>query len=555
MSYLLRTIRDAFHSTKNFDIGKPTNVYQDIKVTVDPNSDTGFVGLPDTFREVLLASNISKEEVVQNSQDVLSALTFHFNGAPGTNEFEEQRKRFVKKNLDPRKYVNAFSGKALAVESPKPVMRKKSSFGSEVSLRDFSSKAKKHKFREAGKKREKGGSSFSVVSRRKREQGGSSFSVVSGRKREQGGSSFSLSSAKNVTCRLVPSSKKNHTPPARSDSVVSLTSLTSTPYLFKKLPSRNTLRTQVSNAVVIEKQNPFKEYKFLGKGPIGAGATGKVFKAQGIHDKRIYAVKVSEISGKENNEANLKNEIAMQALSKNHPNIVSFYEAYEWENKYFVVIDFMSMGSLTDLIVGLEVFKEQIWKEEETSFVIKEMLKGLTFMHSQYRLHRWFKLLDIKSDNVLVGNDGSVKLGDFGFAVNLTSDQSTRESAVGTPYWMAPELIGNREYGEKVDIWSTGITAIEIVEGSPPLMDELDGPTGAIRALYLILKNKSPTLSDQNLWSKKFKSFLRYSLMKTPQFRSTGQQLLMHPWMGLCCDRNHFIRFVNKVKKMQAELF
>ena len=108
------------------------------------------------------------------------------------------------------------------------------------------------------------------------------------------------------------------------------------------------------------------------------------------------------------------------------------------------------------------------WSEAQIAFVCKMCLKGLSYLHRHHRLHR-----DIKSDNILIDLDGNVKLADLGFAIGLTPERSRRTSVVGTPYWMAPELIRGLEYDSKVDVWSLGITVIEMAEGEPPLMDDL----------------------------------------------------------------------------------
>ena len=146
---------------------------------------------------------------------------------------------------------------------------------------------------------------------------------------------------------------------------------------------------------------------------------------------------------------------------------------------------------------------------------------SLAFMHREYRLHR-----DIKSDNVLINYDGHVKVADFGFAINLTSEQSKRTSVVGTPYWMAPELIRGSEYDYKVDVWSTGITAIEMAEGEPPLLNE-----PPLRALLLITTNRSPTLKKKQMWTTEFHHFLATCLHMHPEKRSSSEQLLLHPFI------------------------
>lgn len=156
-------------------------------------------------------------------------------------------------------------------------------------------------------------------------------------------------------------------------------------------------------------------------------------------------------------------------------------------------MELMKGGSLTDCLGVRVEFPEQC-----IAYVCKHMLMALAFMHRQHRMHR-----DIKSDNVLVDVNGVVKVADFGFAITLTQEETKRTSVVGTPYWMAPELIRGAEYDAKVDVWSLGITALEMAEGEPPLLHE-----APLRALLLITINPAPTLRHPDRWSRSFAHFL-----------------------------------------------
>lgn len=155
--------------------------------------------------------------------------------------------------------------------------------------------------------------------------------------------------------------------------------------------------------------------------------------------------------------------------------------------------------------------------EPMIAFVSREILRGLAFVHASHRLHR-----DIKSDNVLVGFDGAVKIADFGFAAGLTEEQDKRRSVVGTPYWMAPELIRGHAYDAKVDVWSLAITALEMAEGEPPHLHEQP-----LRALLLITTQPPPELREAGRWSPKFRHFLKSSLALEPAKRASAEQLLM----------------------------
>jgi len=158
-------------------------------------------------------------------------------------------------------------------------------------------------------------------------------------------------------------------------------------------------------------------------------------------------------------------------------------------------------------------------------------------MHRSYLLHR-----DIKSDNILVAESGLIKLADFGFAAALTLEEQNRSSIVGTPYWMAPELIQGTQYDDKVDVWSMGITALEMAEGEPPLLNEQP-----LRALFFITVNPSPTLSEPQKWSRAFADFLSKALDKDPAERWSCEQLLEHPFLdNVTTSMDQFGKFVGK---------
>ena len=165
-------------------------------------------------------------------------------------------------------------------------------------------------------------------------------------------------------------------------------------------------------------------------------------------------------------------------------------------------------------------------------------------MHRQHRLHR-----DIKSDNLLVGFSGDVKIADFGFAAGLTEEQDKRRSVVGTPYWMAPELIRGAEYDAKVDVWSLGITALEMAEGEPPHLHE-----PPLRALLLITTQPAPLLREgAERWSSKFRHFLKCALHVDAAKRASSEQLLMHPFLATACTKPEFAAFASGILRARGK--
>ena len=207
-------------------------------------------------------------------------------------------------------------------------------------------------------------------------------------------------------------------------------------------------------------------------------------------------------------------------------------------------MEYMDRGSLAEILSC-----DHPIPEHHIAYICRCLLSALDALHSQSRIHRgiywgysysWnVHLLDIKSDNILLDSQGHVKLADFGFAIHL-QENTQRTSVVGTPFWMAPELIHGKGYGMAVDVWSAGITALEMAEGEPPYYH--DPP---IKALLNIHARPAPELKNPSLWSNKFRSFLRLILEKDVSRRATVKELLMHPFMQEASTPEVFASFLN----------
>ncbi|QRV85397.1 P21 activated kinase [Ceratobasidium sp. AG-Ba] len=267
---------------------------------------------------------------------------------------------------------------------------------------------------------------------------------------------------------------------------------------------------------VVSQDDPKALYSTIRK--VGQGASGHVFVAKNLLDGQKVAIKQMDLTQQPRKEL-IVNEILVMKESR-HPNIVNFLDSYLLRTDLWVVMEYMEGGALTDVIENNTLAEDQI------SSICLETCKGLGHLHTQNIIHR-----DIKSDNVLLDAAGHVKITDFGFCAKLTDQKSKRATMVGTPYWMAPEVVKQKEYGPKVDIWSLGIMAIEMIENEPPYLDE-----EPLKALYLIATNGTPTLKKPETLSRELKSFLSVCLCVDVKSRATADELLQHEFLSKACD-------------------
>ncbi|KAM6061547.1 nik-related protein kinase isoform 1-T1 [Chlamydotis macqueenii] len=267
---------------------------------------------------------------------------------------------------------------------------------------------------------------------------------------------------------------------------------------------------------------------------VGNGTYGQVYKGRHVKTGQLAAIKVMNVT--ENEEEEIKLEINMLKKYSHHRNIATYYGAFVkkspagQDDQLWLVMEYCGAGSVTDLV---KKTKGNCFKEDWIAYICREVLRGLAHLHAHHVIHR-----DIKGQNVLLTENAEVKLVDFGVSAQLDRTIGRRNTFIGTPYWMAPEVIACEEnpdstYDYRSDLWSLGITAIEMAEGAPPLCD-----MHPMRALFLIPRNPPPKLKSRK-WSKKFLNFVESCLVKNYLHRPSTETLLKHSFIRDMQNERH----------------
>lgn len=472
---------DEIYQRSPLGISNPTNFSHNVHVGFDPKSGL-FTGLPKEWKSLLQTSKITQEEMTKNPQAVLDVLEF---------------------------YTETFGGKTLTNGRSKP---------SNGMIRSESDP-------------------------------------------------HSLAPKSPQTPHIHPPQAQRILPPNRSSSMVDMNmdSLTHAlpappprpaivprpphtiekqkelppvekPAPPKKKAGKSTRLSTLTDAQIMEKLrsvvssgDPMALYSKVKK--IGQGASGNVFIARHNSTGVSVAIKQMDLDAQPRKEL-IVNEILVMKESQ-HPNIVNYLDSFLIRSELWVIMELMEGGPLTDIIDHNSMTEGQI------SAVCYETLKGLDHLHKRNIIHR-----DIKSDNVLLDARGHVKITDFGFCAKLSADRNKRATMVGTPYWMAPEVVKQKEYGAKVDIWSLGIMAIEMIEGEPPYLEE-----EPLKALYLIATNGTPKLKNPEKLSGASKNFLGRCLEVDVNKRATTEELLQHPFMRLASPVSSLTALIKRAKK------
>ncbi|KAF9087109.1 p21 protein (Cdc42 Rac)-activated kinase [Mortierella sp. GBA35] len=279
---------------------------------------------------------------------------------------------------------------------------------------------------------------------------------------------------------------------------------------------------------------------------IAEGESGFLFSATETSTGQLVAIKMvaKTVTAK---MKTIRNELELMK-SSHHDNIVAFVDCHLTPSELWMVMERMDI-SLAD-VIAINPYKGQrhpdqgLLQECHMARVAKDILEAISYLHEQNRIHR-----DIRSDNILLDSQGRVKLADFGHSVQLTREQPRRNSVVGTPYWMAPEVIQGWNYGTRVDVWSLGIVMREMLEGEPPYLQE-----PPLRAMFLIASGALPQIKHQGLASKRCQSFVEVCTSGEGEERASARELLSHPFLGLACESSVMAQLLTRTYELEAAL-
>ncbi|SNX87054.1 probable Ste20-like protein kinase; has effect on mating [Melanopsichium pennsylvanicum] len=521
----VNSMSDVFSAQKKIEISTP---YDPVHLThVGFNSDTGeFTGLPKEWQQLLQESGISRQDQEANPQAVMDIVAFYqdatkgegdtdvwqkmgrvkANNAPGTPRTDTSSENGFKTAGAPRQILyekpraapappgGMYGQRPEEINSPELRQGPASASSSAEALLKPSRPAP------APAAPPKTGSpslgSKPGSAPRAPDASAASASKASAAGAAAGANGASSSSATSSASAAKPSSKGPGAVPRRRETKKST---------FKDSDVIAKLQAICTDA------DPTKLYRSLQK--IGQGASGGVFTAYQVGTNVSVAIKQMNLEQQPKKDL-IINEILVMKESR-HRNIVNFIDSFLFKGDLWVVMEYMEGGSLTDVVTC------NIMTEGQIAAVSREVLEGLRHLHEHGVIHR-----DIKSDNVLLSLQGDIKLTDFGFCAQIGESQAKRTTMVGTPYWMAPEVVTRKEYGPKVDIWSLGIMCIEMVEGEPPYLNE-----NPLRALYLIATNGTPKINNPENLSNTFKDFLKTSLDVDAERRPDAVGMLAHPFL------------------------
>ncbi|KAJ1344377.1 hypothetical protein BSLG_001112 [Batrachochytrium salamandrivorans] len=517
---------DEIYQRSPLGISTPTNFSHNVHVGFDSNNGI-FTGLPREWKTLLETSKITKEEMSKNPQAVLDVLEFYTENLAPSRHSDDNESGMTRSDSEPSPLHRPMNsppayrapnrsssmadmnmetiGRALPAIptlSGRPNISPRPIHSSDNDTHHTSSSGRTNH----GNSNNSASRSYNERSERGDREERSDRPMppqlprVNDMPREKP-TSPDVSKLTRDASKAAP-----QTPPAASSIPEPTAQIRKKPPKDPRLSTMSEAQIMDRLRAVVSKGDPTTLYVKIKK--IGQGASGSVFIARNNVTNQKIAIKQIELAHQPRKEL-IVNEILIMRESQ-HPNIVNYLDSFLVRGDLWVVMELMEGGPLTDIIDNNKMLEPQI------STVCFETLKGLDHLHKRNIIHR-----DIKSDNVLLDSQGHVKITDFGYCAKLTSDRSKRATMVGTPYWMAPEVVKQKEYGNKVDVWSLGIMAIEMIEGEPPYLEE-----EPLKALYLIATNGTPTLKEPEKITSSFKNFLGKCLEVDVNKRATTDELL-----------------------------
>ncbi|KAI6236687.1 Non-specific serine/threonine protein kinase [Aphelenchoides besseyi] len=512
-------------------ISQPSDFKHTIHVGYDPHTGE-FTGMPETWTKLLQQSQISKQEQQKNPQAVLNALKYYTRNDQDQKWLQPAYDLPTTSPYDSPSHLNA-------TYEPRTLAPSSQSFTGTTQSVSRKGNENEWPYVDAEYGQKNGRSS----------DGNNSYTRPEVAINEK--SSHKKHSAPDITDTLTNSIPPTYAPPSIPkeeaandetapvipDRPMKTLSIYTKPKeeeqprienvlengAFSRDPTKHR-RRKITDAEVLQRLktivtigNPDLKYQKLEK--IGSGASGSVFTAMETNTGAEVAIKQMNLSVQPKKEL-IINEILVMRENK-HPNIVNYLDSYLVGDDLWVVMEYLAGGSLTDVVTECQM------EEGMIAAVSREVLQALDFLHSRRVIHR-----DIKSDNVLLGLDGTVKITDFGFCARISPEQNKRTTLVGTPYWMAPEVVSRQQYGPKVDIWS--------MEENP------------LRAIYLIATNGRPDFPSRDQITPVFRDFIDSALEVNVSKRFSAKQLLNHPFLQCAKPLSGLYYLIDAAKKSIA---
>ncbi|PPQ98245.1 hypothetical protein CVT26_003416 [Gymnopilus dilepis] len=548
---VLGLMSDMFNTTKRPEISTP---YDPVHLThVGFNSSTGeFTGLPKEWQQLLQESGISRQEQEKNPQAVMEIVKFYQEGHTdpwdklGNVGGPTQEIGYLASKIDgdfqnprsppppPKKQGSQSTAyptpAAPSAYRPAPTPPTAATPALDRSTSQRAPSKPTHKTSDLGRanttrdrrspapaQAPSGQNLAGQAAKAQKPSPGSSSSDLPLKQQQQpaGAGAGGIGASPAARERPDPRAQAQNQAPSPAASSLAKVSGVATPRRREKKVDKGKEEDIIKRLQAIcTDADPTRLYRNLVK--IGQGASGGVYTAYQVGTNLSVAIKQMDLE-KQPKKDLIINEILVMRSSR-HPNIVNYIDSFLYKNDLWVVMEYMEGGSLTDVVTA------NLMTEGQIAAVSRETCQGLEHLHRHGVIHR-----DIKSDNVLLSLVGDIKLTDFGFCAQISDPANAkRTTMVGTPYWMAPEVVTRKEYGPKVDIWSLGIMAIEMIEGEPPYLNQ-----NPLKALYLIATNGTPQIANPENLSPVFSDYLAKTLEVDAEKRPTATELLQHPFFKL----------------------